>query len=184
LKTPLGIYISNADGAAIEVKKRPHALHVVSIRDYRDKTAPVDKVAGLCLSLLILRFNDLEDAHLNHISTTDLVKHGLHYPERGHIEAALDYAEDKKNLLVHCSAGVSRSSAIAYLIACSRVGPIEALRLLNSSLHWPNNRVVRLGAEILGNPEIEQTIKKWKDDYQLNPLTTIVFPEKTPCEGV
>jgi predicted protein tyrosine phosphatase len=184
LKNSLGIYISNADGAAIEVKKRPHALHVISIRDYRDKTAPVDKVAGLCLSMLVLRFNDLDDVRLSHLSTADLAKHGLHYPERGHIEAALDYAKDKQELLIHCAAGVSRSSAVAYLIACSRVGTMEALKVLDSLFHWPNNRVVRLGAEIMGDSEIEQTIKKWKDDYQLNPLTKIVFPEKTPCEGV
>ncbi len=174
MKTTLSIYISNADGAALEVKKRPHALHVISIRDYRDKTAPVDKVAGLCLSLLVLRFNDLEDVHLNHLSTADLEKHGLHYPERGHIETALDYAKDKQELLIHCSAGVSRSSAVAYLLACRRVGPTKALRVLDSSLHWPNNRVVRLGAEIMGNPEIEQAIKKWKDEHKIQG-TTIIF---------
>jgi predicted protein tyrosine phosphatase len=173
LKTSLGIYISNADGAAIEVKKRPRALHVISIRDFRDKTAPVDKVASLCLSMLILRFNDLDDVHLNHLSTSDLVKNGLHYPERGHIEAALDYAKDKQELLIHCAAGVSRSSAVAYLIACSRVGTMEALRVLDSLFHWPNNRVVRLGAEIMDNPEIKQTIKKWKADHGTLQTTNI-----------
>ena len=89
-------------------------------------------------------------------------------------QAALDYAKDKQELLVHCAAGVSRSSAIAYLIACSRVGTMEALKVLDSLFHWPNNRVVRLGAEIMDNPEIEQVIKKWKSDHGTR-QTTIIF---------
>ena len=157
----LDIRIRDEDSAALDVQKHPDAFHVISIRDFKAESAPVDRVATLCLSMLVLRFNDLQDVHLNRLTAEDMAKYGLHYPEKEHVEAALDYAKDKQSLLVHCTAGVSRSSATAYVIACSRVSPKDALRVLDSKFHWPNDRVVRLGAEVLGDPEIVREVKEW-----------------------
>jgi predicted protein tyrosine phosphatase len=159
---PLDIRIRDEGSAALYVQEQPDTFHVISIRDFKAESAPVDRVAKLCRSMLVLRFNDLRDVHLNRLTTADMAKYGLHYPEKEHVEAALDYAKDKLSLLVHCTAGVSRSSAMAYVIACSRVVPSDALRVLDSKFHWPNDRVVRLGAEILGDPEIVRAVKEWK----------------------
>jgi len=77
-------------------------------------------------------------------------------PEESHVRQAIEFAADKDKILVHCWAGVSRSSATAFIVACSRgQNPFEAARtLLNPAIHAPNPLVVALGAEILGDPNI------------------------------
>ena len=61
---------------------------------------------------LQLNFHDVTEAR------SDLIA-----PNAGHIGAILDFARDwtaARPLLVHCWAGISRSSAAAYMIACAR----------------------------------------------------------------
>lgn len=52
--------------------------------------------------------------------------------------------------IVSCRAGISRSSAIAYLLACKRTSPEEAIQLLLPSKHFPNELILKYGMEILG----------------------------------
>ena len=62
--------------------------------------------------------------------------------------------------MVHCAAGVSRSSATAYVIACMTTPPAKAIYMLNPMLHMPNERIVQYGTEILDNTDIWREFQK------------------------
>lgn len=64
---------------------------------------------------LDLRFNDIAAP-----------REGLVAPSLEHVEALLTFAQGWKGarpLLIHCWAGVSRSTAAAYVVACARTSP-------------------------------------------------------------
>ena len=161
----LAIAIRSEEFAVFDVLERPAAFHVVSIRDFGSESAPVDEVASLCLSMCVVNFDDLSDDELP--TQEDIKSHRVCFPQREHLEAVLEYAEGKSPLLVHCAAGISRSSAVAYVIACNRVSPQEALGVLSPKLHWPNDRIVRLGADLLGNPEMVSAMTAWRENARL-----------------
>ena len=73
----------------------------------------------------------------------------------------LKWAKGKKNIAVHCTAGISRSSAVAYLIACSRMPASEAIKVLNPNIHSPNALVVFHGIKILKDMAVYEHYKKW-----------------------
>ena len=80
-------------------------------------------------------------------------------PERWHLENILNWVIkediDFSNLIVTCFAGISRSSGIAYLVACLLgMDPYEAIKHLNTEKHYPNIRIVSTGAVMMSNPEI------------------------------
>jgi len=77
------------------------------------------------------------------------------------ITSILVWARERDNILVHCSAGVCRSSAIAYLIECIDNPPKKAVKILDRNKHYPNGWVVRLGSNILNKPEIEAEIENY-----------------------
>lgn len=89
---------------------------------------------------------------------------GIIAPSRGAIESILEFAKDKENVIVHCTAGASRSAAVAYLIECQKKEIPEALKILDPNTHNPNLLVARLGADILGDPQIYERLAKWQKD--------------------
>ena len=100
---------------------------------------------------LWLRFNDWK-----------INAEGSPHPED--VKKALDWAEGKDNIIVTCFAGISRSSAIAYLIECSRAyHPRLATAILVPLKHNPNMRIVKQGAEILKDGRILDEIYTWLD---------------------
>ena len=97
----------------------------------------------------------------NHLKVAchDIIKPfpGAIHPCESHIEAIVDFAASwnrQAPMLVHCFAGVSRSSAAALVVAASlRVMPIHELttRLRDASPHaHPNERIIALADESLG----------------------------------
>jgi predicted protein tyrosine phosphatase len=81
---------------------------------------------------------------------------GLTLPDRGMMQAVLDFGRHTKfhqPLLIHCWAGISRSSAAAFAIACDRNPGFE--RDIANELRrrapfvTPNRLMVRLADEIL-----------------------------------
>ena len=77
-------------------------------------------------------------------------------PDRDMVQAVLDLgreSEDQRALLIHCWAGISRSSAAAYAIACDRNPGFErdiAIELRRRSPSaTPNRLMVRLADDIL-----------------------------------
>lgn len=84
-------------------------------------------------------------------------------PTREHVQKALHFAKGRDKLIVACQAGISRSSAIAYVIQSAAVGIFDALNILNAKVHHPNSLIVVYGANILGEPEMVDVIDKWKN---------------------
>jgi predicted protein tyrosine phosphatase len=81
---------------------------------------------------------------------------GLTAPDRGLMQAVLDFGragEDQRALLIHCWAGISRSSAAAFAIACDRNPGFErdiAIELRRRSPSaTPNRLMVRLADDLL-----------------------------------
>lgn len=98
---------------------------------------------------LKLRFHDVIEAHPGWIA-----------PERWDIEILLAFARDlvaseDTHLLIHCHAGVSRSTAAAILVLAQRRPDRPADEALREVIRlrpraWPNLRIIELGDEILG----------------------------------
>lgn len=96
---------------------------------------------------LRLNFNDITEK-----------RDGFMAPEPQHVHALLDFGRSwagEKPLLIHCYAGISRSTAAAYILACALKPELSAhdmalvLRKLSPSA-TPNIRLVTLADEILG----------------------------------
>jgi predicted protein tyrosine phosphatase len=96
---------------------------------------------------LDLTFNDI-----------DAPRDGFSPPNAGHIAAILEFAAawDRSGaLLICCYAGISRSTAAAYIVACARAGAgaeaslAQELRRLSPSA-TPNPRMVALADDALG----------------------------------
>lgn len=95
---------------------------------------------------LILRFNDIVEP-----------REGLTPPDEALVRRLLAFAEGwpvEAPLVVHCFAGVSRSTAAAYILACARSAGREAelARQLRerSPEATPNALMVSLADDILG----------------------------------
>ena len=138
--------ILSQEDAVKEIKENPGTWNVISIRDSHSRYCPVDEIRHQCKDLLKVYFDDVySDKYKNSyqkLATLD------------DIENILKFAEKKDNVLVHCFAGVSRSSAVAYIICCVKENPWEAIQKLSLEDHLPNDYVVRLGAKLLENKDI------------------------------
>jgi predicted protein tyrosine phosphatase len=83
---------------------------------------------------------------------------GLEPPTAGHVADLLAFAggwSGERPLLVHCWAGVSRSTAAAYVIACCKRPDLAeaelALRLRSAApTATPNSLIVQLADDLLG----------------------------------
>lgn len=126
--------------AALERSERPS--HVVSLVSPGEGVPIVPKRA----LHLVQRFNDIAAP-----------RPGLVSPEGHDVAALLAFARDSDGrhpLLVHCGAGISRSTAAAYVIACDRM-PDRSERDLARALRaasphaTPNTRVVALADDLL-----------------------------------
>jgi predicted protein tyrosine phosphatase len=94
---------------------------------------------------LELSFHDIAEA-----------RPGLIAPDRAIMQGILDFARnaDDRTILIHCWAGISRSSAAAYVIACDRNpgferGIADELRRRAPSV-TPNRLMVALADDLLG----------------------------------
>lgn len=94
---------------------------------------------------LVFRFNDI-----------DQPRPGLVPPTREHLEALLALSiSPTSTLLLHCHAGISRSTAAAYALACQNGSPgdeealAQALRAASPEA-TPNRLMVALADDLLG----------------------------------
>ncbi len=125
--------------------------HVLSILD-PDYPEPTDFAAYGPHKRLTLRFDDIIDA-----------APGALPPQPHHIEALLEFGEGLtaaegdplSHLLVHCHAGISRSSAsMTILLAEARPGTDEDalfahIREIRPQA-WPNSRMIGIADDLLG----------------------------------
>jgi predicted protein tyrosine phosphatase len=88
------------------VENNPGKLNVISIIGGRSMLGGVK--TELCRNCLVLRFEDLD---------TDIEHYKEYiYPQKHHIEEAIEFAKKHYIHLIHCGAGLSRSPAIGYAI--------------------------------------------------------------------
>jgi hypothetical protein len=86
---------------------------------------------------------------------------GLRPPAARDVRRALEWGADCGDLVVACHAGVSRSAALAYLVRCLAWPPAEAIGVLTRGRHYPNELIVRLGTDLLGDPAIYEIYTGW-----------------------
>ncbi|MHB1206014.1 MAG: tyrosine phosphatase family protein [Rhodospirillaceae bacterium] len=99
---------------------------------------------------LVLRFNDITMAAEGLVAPCpEIVREILDFG------AAWSATTPRAPILVHCFAGISRSTAAAYILACAFAGPGRE-RALAANLRQasptatPNNLMIALGDEMLG----------------------------------
>lgn len=117
------------------------------------------EIPALAKSICKLAFNDL--THCGEQVTNAFP--GCILAKEDHVKEALEFAKDKKKILVCCQMGISRSSAMAYLIKASQSNMFEALEVLDPRVHEPNQLVIQLGSKVLKNPDISDLILTWKN---------------------
>ena len=94
---------------------------------------------------LILRFDDINKPMDDYI-----------IPQMSHIKRALEFADkiEDGSLLIHCHAGISRSSAIALAVIAKRLGSgkeeeaVKTLEHINPNCR-PNKSIVEMTDELL-----------------------------------
>ena len=124
--------------------------HLISILDPLHPTP--DPLHAGEHARLELRYDDIIIEHA-----------GLLPPEPGHVAQIIAFgregrAHEDPNFLVHCHAGVSRSSAAALLLLADAGAADLAPRLLAiRGKAWPNLRMVEFGAEQLDRPDLIET---------------------------
>lgn len=118
-------------------------LHVLTLLSPGHEQDDLRTIAGE--RHLKLSFHDISEA-----------RPGLVAPDRATVQAILDFARDARDhsILIHCLAGISRSSAAAYVIACDRNPGFERdiadeLRRRAPSV-TPNRLMVALADDLLG----------------------------------
>lgn len=118
------------------------------------------------------RFTNLIKQHANRLC--HLVFDDVDFPRERHvmvekhqIQQAIDFAADKHELVVTCTAGMSRSAGLAYIIACSKMDPSEAVTVLDPNRHTPNEKVVFLGHEIVNKPTLLEVYARFLDEMNL-----------------
>jgi len=136
-----------------------------------------DGAAPACVSVppdcrLILAFNDV-------VSATP----GLVVPSREMIQQILDFGARwtrEAPMLVHCLAGISRSTAAAYSLACASTAPGRELELAQrlrsaSPTATPNLLMVALADNLLGRDgamlEAVKSIGRGANAYEGAPFT-------------
>ena len=145
---PFGITICGLDELQGHCETR--ATHVLSILD---PDYPVPEAFGQYgeHERLELRFDDVVDEKL-----------GVIAPQREHVEQILAFgrslasdAGEPARLLVHCHAGISRSTAAMVLILAQAL-PQQSAETVIGLVHgirekaWPNLRIIEFGDAMLG----------------------------------
>lgn len=124
---------------------------------------------------LTLRFNDIAEPLAGYVT-----------PSADHVSQALAFASSGDGpILIHCYAGVSRSTAMAYAVACARE-PDRCERELAQTLRrlsptaTPNRLIVRLADEALGREgrmvEAIAEIGRGRDAFEGEPFTFSPLP--------
>lgn len=114
---------------------------------------------------------------------------GLVAPDLAHVERALAFGETwdaEAPMVVHCFAGVSRSSATALAIACARnpdTPELEiALLLRRLAPHtFPNRRITALADQLLGRRgRLIQAVEAMGRDDLEAPHVPVELPSRYP----
>lgn len=123
-----------------------------------------------------LNFTDLDCRCLS--QQNELVKRGYKFPSLSEVGKGIEFARKHKNqpLIIHCTAGVSRSSGLTFCILYDR---LKNVRLAITELYnikktiLPNDLVIKLGFEYLGENLEEkfnelENIDVWHNHHKID----------------
>jgi len=125
------------------------------------------------------------DGHLKlHMHDISEPMAGFIAPERDHLESLLDFARRWQRagpLVIHCYAGVSRSTAAALVVLCSynQGREDEAARLLRERAPhaYPNRRMIELADDLLAcGGRLREAVDNMPAADFLAPLKSIELP--------
>jgi predicted protein tyrosine phosphatase len=127
-----------------EAAERLRPSHLITLLDPRDEMPTPECVPAS--RHLRLGLNDIVQAMADHTP-----------PDEQHVREIIAFARDwdrKRPMLIHCWAGISRSTATAFTIACMVNQPGRELRIAQalraaSPFAYPNARIVALADHLL-----------------------------------
>lgn len=149
----LGKYLSNEENFINDAT----IYDIVSIRDEHSNQKHyqlIDNLSNQYNDIIIQKFDDIVQIYDNRSEL----------PKSDQIKEILDWSDGRTNIIVHCTAGISRSSAMAYLIKCKHESIEEGLKILNFDIHWPNEYIVLLGSKILKDYKVIDELERWATD--------------------
>lgn len=135
------------------VKSNPKQISAIVMHEF-GKYDEVKEIVDLCKESLVLEMDD-----------TTMIRTGG--PTKEAVEKALSVDYD----YVSCKLGVSRSSAIAFLVECNKTDSETAIKQLDSAKHFPNELVLKLGMDILG--KATEPIREFFKQIAINKKWTI-----------
>lgn len=111
---------------------------------------------------------DLSEGLTSHLSLSfhDVWKAGApNPPQYEDIVKSLDWAKDKEKIVVACHAGISRSSALAVVIALQAWQDAEqAISILNPKEHSPNRRIIEIGHARFRQYRLRDHFNRWYNE--------------------
>jgi predicted protein tyrosine phosphatase len=151
-KLPFMMSICGLDELADELESlRPsHVISILDPGDDQDDPLVFDET----IRVLSLRFFDVH-AKGGMVGTMLSAGDREEYPCVDHAHAIIAFGREiprGSRVLIHCWAGVSRSTAAAYVLACMHLSPEEAMSLILNLRPgaMPNRLLVRFSDKILG----------------------------------
>lgn len=139
--------------------KKNRDRYIVSLRDSKKNGTAYKEIDRFCSK----DSKGMISSYFDDVWLPEHEKMGYKLPTKEDVAKILEWAKGKSPMTVHCTGGISRSAAMAYLIACLSFPPEEAIKVLNPLIHSPNELIVQFGAEILGNPRILEVCKKFEE---------------------
>ena len=153
----MNIQIFSAENAAKELKQHSKKWHVVSLRDVHYATGhhPLNGLEDCTKDIIVSGMDDIT------WSTNPSL--GYTPPTKEKVEEIVNWVEERqpKNLMVHCWAGVSRSSATAFILSCKFNSPEDAFNLLDPKKHMPNLMIMDYGLDLLNDTEAVKWYRKF-----------------------
>jgi predicted protein tyrosine phosphatase len=151
-KLPFDLTICGLDELADELESFI-PTHVISILD-PDDDLDDPLVFPESIKVLSIRFFDIH-AMGGAVGTMLSARDRAEYPCAEHAHAILEFGRNilsGSKVLIHCWAGVSRSTAAAYLLACLHLPSNDAMNLILSLRQgaMPNRLIVRFADKALG----------------------------------
>jgi len=160
---------------AHQAKLKYNCDYVISLQDIEDqKNDVVPTPQGVKPENHIhLFFDDLSDEYPVRQSSRDPELIRRDGPSEEHVQKVLDFIKtipDWSRVYIHCFAGVSRSTSMAFVMFCAQSDPgtEEGCMMLTerAALHrgiWPNSRIVRFGDQILKRDgAMIKAVAEWK----------------------
>lgn len=100
--------------------------------------------------------------------------YGFRVPEESHVVEIIDFAKTQafsrnaSSMIIHCDAGISRSSAAAVIVAATVTDNIEAYisSLFNEGyMYHPNYKMIKMFEKITGREDISPLLRKYGNWY-------------------